>query len=442
MPKDFKQYDSKWGSKKYAGGTMSGCGCGPTSVADLVYDFDNSITPAKVADWLTKSGFAGKAGNGTIRWGITHALEHYGFTDVRGIRNASDDKSGKNDPTMQKFCELIATGDYVGIILFSAGTRGGVTWTSSGHFVTVYKAKKSGSDWLLSVYDGGQRENDGTYSYNKTMKGLCFRAFVGKKPKKPEPKPYSGEFPVITKNTNRASKIVSMAKTLCHPYGTNKEKWAYSTGAPLSAYSTALKTYMGKTSKVDKSDCGYFISTVVRKLGIDSKFVCLKGVKDAFPTSSKFSIVHEGSKIPSELLKQGDVIRYKKTNGTSQHCLIYMGDGKIAEGGRKTRFPVIRKSTKYNNKDVKFSTLQVLRVKETTTTTILKNGSNSQEVVKWKKFLKWYYGDKAKNLNTSTKFGDECEKWTKKFQKSKVGKGQDDGLVGEITIEAAKAVKK
>ena len=97
---------------------------------------------------------------------------------------------------------------------------------------------------------------------------------------------------------------------------------------------------------------------------MDKKFLALKGLKDPFPSvPAAFKLVHKGAKIPNGLLQPGDIIRYKKTNG-HQHTLMYYGDGKIAEAGRKTWFPAIKKDTKkYNNSNVKLSTLQVLRAK-------------------------------------------------------------------------------
>lgn len=161
-----------------------------------------------------------------------------------------------------------------------------------------------------------------------------------------------------------AQKIVDQAKAYAWAYGTAEKKWAYSTGSATSAYKTALKKYMNKSGKEAQSDCGYFVSTCVRSAGVDSDFLALKGVKDKFPPVPKeFKLVHSGSKVPSGLLQAGDIIRYKKDSG-SQHALIYLGDSKIAEGGRKIRFPVIRKDTKkYNDSAVKHSTLQVLRAR-------------------------------------------------------------------------------
>lgn len=161
-----------------------------------------------------------------------------------------------------------------------------------------------------------------------------------------------------------AKKITSKAKEFCWPLGTAKKKWAYDTGSPLKAYVTACKKFMKKTAKVSQSDCGYFVSTCVRAAGVDSDFVALGGTKDSFPkVPSQFNVAFSGKKIPDGTLLPGDIIRYKKTNG-GQHTLMYYSNGVIAEAGRESRFPVLRKDTKkYNADSVKHSTIQVLRAK-------------------------------------------------------------------------------
>lgn len=171
------------------------------------------------------------------------------------------------------------------------------------------------------------------------------------------------EYPPEPKKTN-AQKILEKAKEYAWAYGTASSKYSYSKGSPKAAYKTALKKYMGKTAKVSQSDCGYFINTCVRASGVDKNFLALKGTKDPFPAvPSTFKVVHKGKKIPNGTLQPGDIIRYKKTNG-HQHTLMYYGDGKIAEAGRSNWFPAIKKDTKkYNNSNVKLSTLQVLRAK-------------------------------------------------------------------------------
>lgn len=165
------------------------------------------------------------------------------------------------------------------------------------------------------------------------------------KPSKPTPTPSKP-----TTSTN-ALKIVAMAKSLCWAYGTAEKKWKYSTGSPTDAY----KKKTPKVNKITRSDCGYFVKVVTRNTPTGA----FNPLNDKMP--STFKLVHSGKAIPSGLLQAGDIIAYKKTEG--QHTLIYMGDGLIAEAGRKVRFPVIRKSTKYNGSDVKKNTIKVYRAK-------------------------------------------------------------------------------
>ena len=123
----------------------------------------------------------------------------------------------------------------------------------------------------------------------------------------------------------------------------------------------------GYDSRVEYSDCGYCINTVIyAALGTTTKV--LKGNKDAFPSVSGFEVVYKGKKIVKGVLKPGDIIRYKKKTG-SQHVLMYIGNNDLAEGGRKIRFFVAKhfpylSKAKFNKANVKKSTLQVLRVKE------------------------------------------------------------------------------
>lgn len=180
----------------------------------------------------------------------------------------------------------------------------------------------------------------------------------------PEPKPIPEPTPEPT-TTPKVEKILGKINEYAYPYGTSSSKYKYKGGAPRSAYKSALKKYMNKTAKISQSDCGYFVSTVIRACGISKSFLALRGRKESFQAvPSSMKIVHKGKKIPSGLLKAGDIIRYKKTGG-GQHTLMYYGGGKIAEAGREHYFPAIKKDTKkYNKSNVKKSTIQVLRAKE------------------------------------------------------------------------------
>ena len=176
--------------------------------------------------------------------------------------------------------------------------------------------------------------------------------------------PSTSGTPTVTKPTtsSNADKLVSKMKDLAWAYGTPEKKWKYKTGAPKSTCKTAMNKYGFKT-KIQLSDCGHFVATVVRASGVDKSFTPLKGTKESFPScGSHFSIVYKGKKIPDGTLKPGDIIRYKKKSG--QHAMFYFGDGKICDAGRGNRFGNIRKNDhRYNKSNVKYSTIQVLRAK-------------------------------------------------------------------------------
>ena len=164
------------------------------------------------------------------------------------------------------------------------------------------------------------------------------------------------------KQTN-TQKLLAKAKELAWAYGTAKKKYDYKTGAPKANCKKAMKKYGWASNRAEMSDCGNFVSTVVRESGVDKTFKALSGVKKAFPKTSKFNTVLKGKKIPSGFLKPGDIIRYKKKNG-KQHAMFYYGDGKVCEASHKNRFGAIVKDTKRYNTQSKPKTIQVLRAKE------------------------------------------------------------------------------
>lgn len=166
------------------------------------------------------------------------------------------------------------------------------------------------------------------------------------------------------KATNQ-QKLLAKAKELAWAYGTPEKKYKYKTGAPKAVCKTAMKKYGWADSKAELSDCGNFVSTIVRESGIDKTFKALHGTKTPFPKTEKsFKIVHTGA-IPNGFLKPGDIVRYKKKNG-HQHALMIFDSGKVCEASHHTFFGVIRKDTKRyaDGSKVKKDTIQVLRAKE------------------------------------------------------------------------------
>lgn len=181
----YRQYDSRWGKKNYNGSSnYATAACGPTSCANILYEIDSSITPLTTGKYMQTHGYAIR-NQGTSWNGIPACLKHFGARDVRQV-----DK-------MATIYSLLSKG-YVGVFLFTAGTRGGVTWTTSGHFVAVTGYKHANGKHYFKTFDSGGRKHDGWYCYETTMKGLIRHVWLCdvRPPKVNKPKDeYSGSIP-------------------------------------------------------------------------------------------------------------------------------------------------------------------------------------------------------------------------------------------------------
>lgn len=180
-----RQYDSRWGSLPYPTKRYSfannGCGCcSVTHVLNEIPEYQD-LTPKNVRPYMVDQGFATK-GHGTLHSGITKTLKHYGLNSRMhgGMQSAFDDLS-----EMPK-------GRRAGILLFRSGTRGGVTWTSGGHYVAFvdYKVDSNGKHWFYTK-DSGARKNDGWHCYETQMQGLIKEIWTVELPKPKKGKYYT-----------------------------------------------------------------------------------------------------------------------------------------------------------------------------------------------------------------------------------------------------------
>lgn len=167
----YKQYDSRWGRKNYNGSsTMATAGCGPTSVAMLAYAVDGKTTPLDTMKYMQTHGYAIR-NNGTAWAGIPACMKAFGLLKVRNVSEMTD------------VFNLLASG-YCAVFLFRAGSRGGVCWTTAGHYVAVTAIKKKDGKHYLYTRDSGGRNHTGWYCYETQMKGLIPQIWVGKVPEK------------------------------------------------------------------------------------------------------------------------------------------------------------------------------------------------------------------------------------------------------------------
>lgn len=209
----YRQYDSRWGNKNYNGSSSyATAACGPTSCANILYAINPSITPVTTGNYMKKHGYAIR-NNGTAWNGIPACLKHFGAEDVRQVDKMAD---------VFSYC---AKG-YVGVFLFGSGSRGGITWTTSGHYIAVTDYKVTNGKHYFKTFDSGGRKHDGWYCYETQMKGLIPRIWLCKIPKKTNPAPkantgtktntqYTGAMPSKTiKRGSKGAEVVKWQKYL------------------------------------------------------------------------------------------------------------------------------------------------------------------------------------------------------------------------------------
>ena len=164
--KTFRQQDVRWGNLGYVKAPyfMSNSGCGATAIADIIVSNPKykKRTPKTPRAWLIRHG--GIANGQGTRWnGIPNCLKAYGFRV-------------KEHQTMDGLWTELSKGNRCGVLLFTKGSRGGVTWTTGGHYVsfTGYMVK-NGRHYLYTRDPNGNRKNDGWHCYETTMQGLIFK---------------------------------------------------------------------------------------------------------------------------------------------------------------------------------------------------------------------------------------------------------------------------
>ena len=171
---NYKQYDSRWGSKNYNGSSsMASAGCGPTSCATVLSGLNPKITPLDTMKYMQTHGDAkhdkfALYGQGTAWNGIPACLSYFGAKDAHEINV---------DTSMTEVWRLMKKG-YVGVFLFRAGSRGGVTWTTQGHYVAVTGYKYENGKHYVYTRDSGSRDHTGWYAYETTMRGLVSKAWL------------------------------------------------------------------------------------------------------------------------------------------------------------------------------------------------------------------------------------------------------------------------
>lgn len=155
MSKTFKQ--GQWGTVR--GVSMAAAGCGPSSLASIIYNKDTSITPAKVATWMYDNGYWSSAGS--TRVGVTKALAHYGFQCLYFTPERTGNAEWK---TAMELIKATRDGKCWAILMVVGTKNGGKDnyWTTGGHLISV--TDYDPSTGKVYVRDPGARNRTGYHS--------------------------------------------------------------------------------------------------------------------------------------------------------------------------------------------------------------------------------------------------------------------------------------
>lgn len=217
MSKIFRQADSRWGSLPYPKKpyTVARSGCGLCAVTMCLVEEPEyaNYTPKTVRPYMVQ--FA-TMGHGTTWNGIHKSLEHYGYT-------VSEPNISRS---MLPAWEILPHSMKRGVLLFKAGTRGGVTWTGGGHYVAFIDYKVKNGKHYFKTEDSSGRAHDGWYCYETTMAGLLpkiwiCKSFHGNYPKLKKTAGYGGIIPspTLRKGTTEKTKTKQWQEFLNWTFG-------------------------------------------------------------------------------------------------------------------------------------------------------------------------------------------------------------------------------
>ena len=328
----YKQYDSRWGSRNYNGSSnMAQGGCGPTSCAMLAYAVDGKTTPFDTMQYMQKHGYA-IPNNGTAWDGIPACLKAFGLQDVREVSD------------MSKVWEYLNKGYYaIFLMTYKDHKSNKVTWTTSGHYITISAYKYQDKKHKVWVRDPGGRNLDsdayGWFNYEDHMQGWIKKVWVCITPEKAKK--------LSKKKVTKCEKLYKMAKKCAWPKGTPKSKRAYPKGKPTKEYKNALKKAYPKRKWSRQcrkgASCDVAAGVVIRASGVDKNFP--RGLSEQVPHLKKSKKWVRVKVTKRSQIKKGWVVYQHRKSG-SKHIVIAMGNGNAYNAHYYGKsYPVIEKLT-------------------------------------------------------------------------------------------------
>lgn len=440
----YRQYDSRWGSKPYPtkSSTFSGNGCGCVACTHILIELNKykNTTPEPVRQYMVSQGFA-VARQGTSWSGIPKTLNHYGFkatehATMPEIFEVLDKRKKNKQPCL-------------GVILFGEGSRGGVTWTSGGHYVAFTDYKVENGKHYFYTKDSGPRCNDGWHAYETTMRGLIPKIWSAAAPAE-KGTSYQGSFPTAAeiKSSSNAGTRAYMLKWAKEIVASGKYKYKRFTDDPKThqcpichpgsgngwncmGYAIAIWKHGGKLPC--NCSCAWFgdgeWDRILKMNDKDALAYAQRktGLKDV-------AVIRNGGKtIPNSKLMAGDILGLYDGNDI-QHIVLYVGNGKITDSTSGRKPNIAYGVPMYKEYQAKVA------IRYTGGKSYMQFFDRGTGVRKLKDFLLWY-NPKNKFANDDV-FGTGTLTAVEEFQEKEIGKGQGDGLAGPKTFDVMSKYKK
>lgn len=248
---------------------------------------------------------------------------------------------------------------------------------------------------------------------------------------------YTGLLPDF--NAMTTDLVLLRAKQFSWPLGTAAKKRNYKTGSRVEAFTSALykafPSYKGKSEPYKKgASCSVFVATVVRNLGIDSKFLPSKVLEYLQKKPEMWKRQTQST------AKAGDIVFYWKDKAKNDyHTLIYGGkqsNGKFlwfqANANKQYPYAFYGKSPA----DSKYKNAYFYRASKAIKMYI-ERGDVSVQIKYLQNFLNWYG---RYRLIDDGSAGPKTEEAIKDFQK-KEGLVVD-GKFGPKCLDRAKLIEK
>lgn len=316
----YSQLDPRWSAlpypyKPYNLGT-SGCGC--CSVTHVIIELDKykKYTPKDVQPFMKQFAVAGQ---GTQWDGIKKGLEHYGFKVI-------------NHATMTDLFKTLGAREIrLGVILFCGpkdkkgnrlpATKGGITWTTSGHYVAFTDYKVKNGKHYFYIKDSGGRQHTGWYCYETQMAGLIPQVWSALPP---EQKKTVTTKPVkkATKKLTTAEKFLKKMTAICAYM--KEKKFVYK-----GSYKDNALTWEGAKKK-KSTNCSLTVSYALQERGLlqPGQYFWLNGNHIKYIGKGTKAQLHKVAKIthphkpPKKAgLKVGDIVGYKN----NAHTMVFAG---------------------------------------------------------------------------------------------------------------------